>query len=115
MDQYSVKGQIGEGAFGYVFYAEDKSNRACAIKSFKSNPKDPPVIPAPTIREVYLLTELSHENVINLLHVQVNHAEQALSLVFDYAEYDLDRVIRHHKDACRGAKIPPRMVKSITR
>jgi hypothetical protein len=53
----------------------------CAIKSFKTNPKDPPVIPAPTIREVYLLTELSHENVINLLHVQVNHAEQALSLV----------------------------------
>lgn len=113
-DQYQVVGQIGEGAFGYVFYARGPQNRVCAIKSFKSNPKDPPVIPAPTIREVYLLTELSHENVINLLHVQVNHAERALSLVFDYAEYDLDRIIRHHKEACRGRNIPSRMVKSIT-
>ena len=111
-DHYHVLGQIGEGAFGYVFYARGPQNRVCAIKSFKSNPKDPPVIPAPTIREVYLLTELSHENVINLLHVQVNHAEQALSLVFDYAEYDLDRIIRHHKG--RGRNIPARMVKSIT-
>lgn len=113
-NQYQVIGQIGEGAFGYVFYARGPQNRVCAIKAFKSNPKDPPVIPAPTIREVYLLTELSHENVINLLHVQVNHAEQALSLVFDYAEYDLDRIIRHHKEHCRGRPIPGRMVKSIT-
>ena len=43
----------------------------CAIKAFKENPKDPPVIPAPTIREVMLLTELSHENCIKLHHVQV--------------------------------------------
>jgi serine/threonine protein kinase len=39
---------------------------------------------------------------------------QPWSLVFDYAEYDLDRIIRHHKDACRGRSIPARMVKSIT-
>ena len=112
-DQYQIVGQIGEGAFGLVYYARGPQNRVCAIKSFKSNPKDPPVVPAPTIREVHLLTELSHENVLNLLHVQVNHAELALSLVFDYAEHDLDRIIRHHKDAKRGKPIPPRMVKSI--
>ena len=91
-----------------VYYARGPQNRVCAIKSFKSNPKDPPVVPAPTIREVHLLTELSHENVLNLLHVQVNHAELALSLVFDYAEHDLDRIIRHHKDAKRGKPIPRR-------
>ena len=105
-DQYQIVGQIGEGAFGLVYYARGPQNRVCAIKSFKSNPKDPPVVPAPTIREVHLLTELSHENVLNLLHVQVNHAELALSLVFDYAEHDLDRIIRHHKDAKRGKPIP---------
>lgn len=110
---YRVVGQIGEGAFGLVHYARGPQNRVCAIKTFKTSPKDPPVVPAPTIREVYLLRELKHENVLNLLHVQVNHAELALSLVFDYAEYDLNRVIRHHRDTRRGAPIPGKMVKSI--
>ena len=110
---YRVVGQIGEGAFGLVHYARGPQNRVCAIKTFKTSPKDPPVVPAPTIREVYLLRDLKHENVLNLLHVQVNHAELALSLVFDYAEYDLNRIIRHHRDARRGAPIPGKMVKSI--
>jgi len=111
--QYKVVGQIGEGAFGWVYYARGPQNRVCAVKSFKSNPKDAPVVPAPTIREVYLLRELSHENVLNLLHVRVNHRERSLSLVFDYAEYDLDRVVRHHRTALRNAPIPPRVVKSL--
>ena len=107
-------GQIGEGAFGLVYYARGPQNRVCAIKTFKTYPKDPPVVPAPTtIREVHLLRDLSHENVLNLLHVQVNHAELALSLVFDYAEHDLNRVLRHHRDARKGAPIPLKMVKSI--
>ena len=112
-DLYRVVGQIGEGAFGLVHYARGPQNRVCAIKTFKTSPKDPPVVPAPTIREVYLLRDLKHENVLNLLHVQVNHAELALSLVFDYAEYDLNRVLRHHRDARKGAPIPRKMVKSI--
>lgn len=53
--QYQVRGQIGEGAFGLVFYAVGPKNRVCAIKAFKSNPRDPPVVPAPTIREVCIL------------------------------------------------------------
>ena len=112
-DLYRVVGQIGEGAFGLVHYARGPQNRVCAIKTFKTSPKEPPVVPAPTIREVYLLRDLKHENVLNLLHVQVNHAELALSLVFDYAEYDLNRVLRHHRDARKGAPIPLKMVKSI--
>ena len=59
-DQYQVIGQIGEGAFGLVYYARGPQNRVCAIKSFKSNPKDPPVVPAPTIREVHLPVSYTH-------------------------------------------------------
>ena len=112
-DLYHVVGQIGEGAFGLVHYARGPQNRVCAIKTFKTSPEDPPVVPAPTIREVYLLRELKHENVLNLVHVQVNHVELTVSLVFDYAEYDLNRIVRHHRDAKRGAPIPSPMVKSI--
>jgi cyclin-dependent kinase 8/11 len=113
-DLYQVVGQIGEGAFGLVHYARGPNNRVCAIKTFKTTPKDPPVVPLPTVREVFLLTDLRHENVLNLLHVQVNHAELSLSLVFDYAEYDLNKVISHHRDVLRGKPIPTRMVKSIS-
>jgi len=111
-DAYQVVGQIGEGAFGLVHYARGPNNRVCAIKTFKTTPKDPPVVPAPTIREVFLLTDLKHENVLNLLHVQVNHNEQALSLVFDYAEYDLHRLIRHHKEVLRHKPIGVSAMKS---
>jgi serine/threonine protein kinase len=48
-EQYTVEGQIGEGAFGYVYRAlRGPAKRVCAIKAFKENPKDPPVLPAPT-------------------------------------------------------------------
>ena len=109
-DQYQIVGQIGEGVRVGVLRARSAEPRL-RHQVVQSNPKDPPVVPAPTIREVHLLTELSHENVLNLLHVQVNHAELALSLVFDYAD-DLD-IIGRHKDAKRGKPIPQRMVKSI--
>lgn len=36
-----------------------------------------------------LLREISHENVVKLVNVHINHADMSLYLAFDYAEHDL--------------------------
>lgn len=38
---------------------------------------------------VQLLREISHENVVKLVNVHINHSDMSLYLAFDYAEHDL--------------------------
>lgn len=38
---------------------------------------------------VQLLREISHENVVKLVNVHINHTDMSLYLAFDYAEHDL--------------------------
>ena len=35
-----------------------------------------------------LLREISHENVVKLVNVHINHVDMSLYLAFDYAEHD---------------------------
>jgi cyclin-dependent kinase 8/11 len=49
------------------------------------------------IREIMLLSELRHENIVRLENVYVNHAESSLTLAFEYAEHDLHEIIRYHR------------------
>lgn len=50
------------------------------------------------IREIMLLRELSHENIVRLDSVHINRSDPSLSLAFDYAEHDLYEMIWHHRD-----------------
>ncbi|KAL0332619.1 UNVERIFIED_CONTAM: Cyclin-dependent kinase E-1 [Sesamum calycinum] len=90
LEQYDVIGKIGEGTYGLVFLAKIKSNRAksIAIKKFKQS-KDGDGVSPTAIREIMLLREISHENVVKLANVHINHADMSLYLAFDYAEHDL--------------------------
>ncbi|KAG2327016.1 hypothetical protein Bca52824_009744 [Brassica carinata] len=42
-----------------------------------------------------LLKKNSHENVVKLVNVHNNFADMSLCHAFDYAEYDLNEIIRH--------------------
>ena len=42
-----------------------------------------------TYASMQLLREISHENVVKLVNVHINHADMSLYLAFDYAEHDL--------------------------
>ncbi|CAO3679445.1 unnamed protein product [Umbelopsis vinacea] len=79
--------KIGEGTYGIVYKAKHKaSNRIVALKKIRLNSHDEGV-PATAIREVSLLKELKHENVIRLL--DIIHNDTMLYLVFDYLDIDL--------------------------
>nr|CAN68041.1 hypothetical protein VITISV_039275 [Vitis vinifera] len=92
LQQYDLIGKIGEGTYGLVFLARTKSpsnrGKSIAIKKFKQS-KDGDGVSPTAIREIMLLREISHENVVKLVNVHINHADMSLYLAFDYAEHDL--------------------------
>lgn len=102
LQQYDLIGKIGEGTYGLVFLARVKPpspnrGKSIAIKKFKQS-KDGDGISPTAIREIMLLREISHENVVKLVNVHINPADMSLYLAFDYAEHDLYEIIRYHRD-----------------
>ncbi|KAK4341039.1 hypothetical protein RND71_039540 [Anisodus tanguticus] len=104
LQQYDLIGKIGEGTYGLVFLAKIKANRSksIAIKKFKQS-KDGDGVSPTAIREIMLLREISHKNVVKLVNVHINQADMSLYLAFDYAEHDLYEIIRHHRDKVNQA------------
>ncbi|XP_064947061.1 cyclin-dependent kinase E-1-like isoform X2 [Musa acuminata AAA Group] len=98
LQQYELVGKIGEGTYGLVFLARTSLRKGCiAIKKFKQSKEGDGVSPT-AIREIMLLRETCHENVVKLVNVHINHADMSLYLAFDYAEHDLYEIIRHHRE-----------------
>ncbi|KAJ3681642.1 hypothetical protein LUZ60_014215 [Juncus effusus] len=96
--QYELLGKIGEGTYGLVFLARTKNRKgSIAIKKFKQSKEGDGVSPT-AIREIMLLRELVHENVVKLVNVHINHVDMSLYLAFDYAEHDLYEIIRYHRE-----------------
>ncbi|XP_067084317.1 cyclin-dependent kinase 7 isoform X2 [Osmerus mordax] len=86
---------LGEGQFATVYKARDKTtNTIVAIKKIKvghrTEAKDG--INRTALREIKLLQELSHSNIIGLLDA-FGHKSN-ISLVFDYMETDLEVIIK---------------------
>ncbi|KAJ8764882.1 hypothetical protein K2173_010347 [Erythroxylum novogranatense] len=115
LQHYNLIGKIGEGTYGLVFLAKTKSpanrGKSIAIKKFKQS-KDGDGVSPTAIREIMLLREISHENVVRLVNVHINHTDMSLYLAFDYAEHDLYEIIRHHRDKL-GHGINQYTVKSL--
>lgn len=85
MERYLSIEKIGEGTYGTVFKAKDHSSGD--IVALKSIPLDDDGIPSTAIREISLLKELSHPNIVSLYDVV--HSERKLTLVFEHLDQDL--------------------------
>ncbi|GJP42281.1 hypothetical protein CLOM_g1866 [Closterium sp. NIES-68] len=101
LDDYEIVGKIGEGTYGLVYLAKDrhkgKGSGRSALKKFKQTKEGDGVSPT-AIREIMLLQECAHENIVQLLNVHINHNDMSLFLAFDYAEHDLYEIIRFHRE-----------------
>jgi serine/threonine protein kinase len=70
-----------------VYKAEDlKLNRVVALKKIKIDHCDEG-IPSTAIREIALLRELEHANIVNL--IDIVHGDNKLYLVFEYFNQDM--------------------------
>lgn len=101
---YEKIAKIGEGAFGVVSKATQISTgRTVAIKKLKMRKADAqrPGIDLTMLREIMLLQELHHKNVIELVDVYWHN--ESISLVFEYCKTDLEQVIKD-KDAVLDLK-----------
>eukprot|EP00899_Mesostigma_viride_P012901 jgi/Mesvir1/21611/Mv04037-RA.1 len=111
--RYENMGKIGEGTYGVVFLVKDKETRQkLAIKKFKPC-KDGDGISLTAVREIMLLRELRHENIVSLDNVFIDHVDSSLSLAFPYAEHDLYEIIRFHRERPGGGGLPEYTVKSL--
>ena len=82
VSRYVKQEKIGEGTYGIVYKAKDvQTEKLVALKKIRINPELEGT-PSTSIREIALLKELKHPNIIHLLDV-INTANK-LVLVFEY-------------------------------
>lgn len=106
MEAFLKLEKIGEGTYGVVYKAKDKENgRTVALKKIRLDTESDGV-PSTAIREISLLKELNHPNVVRLLDVV--HADKKLFLVFEY----LDRDLKKYMDSVPAGGISLSLVKS---
>lgn len=91
MERYQRLEKIGEGTYGVVFKATDReTGDVVALKKIRLDAEDEG-IPSTAIREISLLRELKHPNIVRLFDVV--HAERKLTLVFEYLDQDLKKYL----------------------
>ncbi|KAL5966605.1 Cyclin-dependent kinase 1, partial [Taenia solium] len=91
LSRLSKLGKIGEGTYGLVYKCLDrKSGLLKALKQVKLEHYDQGV-PSTTLREIALLRELKHPNIVILEHVVLDDGQ--LYLVFEYLNVDLRRYL----------------------
>ncbi|PVU92654.1 hypothetical protein BB561_003696, partial [Smittium simulii] len=96
MEKYQKIEKIGEGSYGIVFKAQNRTtSEIVALKRIRLDNEDEGV-PCTAIREISLLKELKHPNIIALNDVL--HTEKKLTLVFEYMDSDLKKFM----DICGG-------------
>jgi len=91
LDRYQRMDVLGEGTYGVVYRCLDKTtNRICALKKMRLDRTDEG-IPQTALREVSILQEIHHENIVNLCDVIC--AEGKLYLVFEFVDQDLKKAL----------------------
>lgn len=99
--------KLGEGTYATVYKGRSRStNEVVALKEIHLDAEEG--TPSTAIREISLMKELKHNNIVRL-H-DVIHTETKLVLIFEYCEQDLKKYMDTNGD--RGA-LDPATVKSF--
>jgi cyclin-dependent kinase len=106
IDKYEKIQVIGEGTYGVVYKARDtETGNIYALKKIRLESEDEG-IPSTAIREIALLKELQHPNIVRL--VNVLHTDKKLTLVFEYLDQDLKKLLDTYG---KDKPLEPRLIK----
>ncbi|OZJ03112.1 Cyclin-dependent kinase 5 [Bifiguratus adelaidae] len=106
MDRYQKIEKLGEGTYGIVYKAQNRdTNEVVALKRIRLDNEEEGV-PCTAIREISLLKELKHNNILRLYDVL--HTEKKLTLVFEYLDSDLKKFLDMY-----GGDIDPITIKQL--
>lgn len=118
LNNYQKQEKLGEGTYGVVFKAVDKRNGdVVALKRIRLEQEEEG-IPPTSIREIAILKELRHPNVVDLK--EVINSQGKLTLVFEFLDKDLKKFLDSQKkptftnvnqklclsNACRSLLLP---------
>jgi cyclin-dependent kinase-like len=94
MDKYENLGMVGEGSYGVVIKCRHKeTGQVVAIKKFLDT-EDDKTVKKIAMREIRMLKQLRHDNLVNL--IEVFRKKKRLYLVFEYVDHTvLDELERH--------------------
>ncbi|XP_062907963.1 cyclin-dependent kinase 2-like isoform X2 [Mobula hypostoma] len=108
MDNFQKVEKIGEGTYGVVYKAMNKvTGEMVALKKIRLD-AEMEGVPSTAIREISLLKELNHQNIVRLL--DVIHSEKKLYLVFEFLNKDLKK----YMDSAPPTGLSLQLVKVVT-
>ncbi|KAL1837395.1 hypothetical protein VTJ49DRAFT_3935 [Mycothermus thermophilus] len=97
VENYDKLNDIEEGAYGWVSRAkETATGKVVALKRLKMDPKDRSGVPVTGLREIQILKDCDHRNVVKLLEVVVGddtNKVENIFLVLEFLEHDLKSIL----------------------
>ncbi|KAF2345648.1 Protein kinase domain [Trinorchestia longiramus] len=93
--EFEKLNRIGEGTYGVVYRARDKStNEIVALKKIRMM-QEKDGMPISGLREILLLQQCDHNNIVALKQVVVGKSLSSVFLVMEYCEQDLGSLLDH--------------------
>ena len=88
-EKYEKLEELGQGTFGVVYLAKNKfTEELVELKKIRKQQEEDGV-PSSALREIALLMELEHVNIVKL--IEVINTIKKLTLVFEYVPKDLKK------------------------
>eukprot|EP01017_Pseudomicrothorax_dubius_P049895 TRINITY_DN934_c0_g1_i1.p1 TRINITY_DN934_c0_g1~~TRINITY_DN934_c0_g1_i1.p1 ORF type:complete len:313 (+),score=117.52 TRINITY_DN934_c0_g1_i1:172-1110(+) len=107
-ERYEKLEKVGEGTYGVVYKARDTLTREIvALKKIRLENEEEGM-PSTAMREISLLKELQHPNIVALKDVVYYPSEKKLYLIFEYLDQDLKKYLDVNKN-----NLTPHMIRSF--
>ncbi|CAM9495862.1 unnamed protein product [Ectocarpus sp. 6 AP-2014] len=97
--QYDISDVVGAGTFGQVYKAtRTRDGKLVALKCIKQEDGDGKGFPVTAMREMRILRQLKHENIVDLIEVIIDGNPtpgrlSTVALVFEYLDHDLSGLL----------------------
>ncbi|KAJ4362249.1 hypothetical protein N0V85_009360, partial [Neurospora sp. IMI 360204] len=97
VENYDKLNDIEEGAYGWVARAREiETGKVVALKRLKIDPKDRSGLPVTGLREIQILKDCSHRNIVQLKEVVVGDDTSKIENIFivlEFLEHDLKSIL----------------------
>ena len=105
LEKFIKEEKLGEGTYGVVYKWKIKETGGYAALKKVLLENEDEGIPSTSIREISILKQMHHHNIVNLK--DLFQGEKRLYLVFKYLDHDLKKFLD-----LSGAPLKPELVKS---